>query len=161
MYQGVTCNGSMQTIIAQILNTLLFEIGQGFPQALYRGTSLIRKRPPLRRALGIVLLLGPSGRRFLVSEVLERCPPRQKSRVERLKAKVEPPVTVDTWRRRMSGSRQDAHVRISSGGAPAPPTAFHLSDIYSLVLESQLPRKIDFRAWVGHPQPHTKKYSQI
>ena len=38
----------------------------------YRGTSLIRNRPPPReyhRALGIALLKGPKGKRFLVSEV--------------------------------------------------------------------------------------------
>ena len=39
---------------------------------LYRGTSLIRKRtPPLEhnRSLDIVLLYGPTGKRFLISEV--------------------------------------------------------------------------------------------
>jgi len=39
---------------------------------LYRGTSLIRNRlPPQdhRRAIGIGLLEGPMGRRFLMSEV--------------------------------------------------------------------------------------------
>ena len=38
----------------------------------YRGASLIRKRPPTRtypRALGIVLLQGPRGALFLMSEV--------------------------------------------------------------------------------------------
>ena len=38
----------------------------------YRGTSLIRNSPPPEghhRALGIVLLLGPAGRLFLMSEV--------------------------------------------------------------------------------------------
>ena len=43
----------------------------------YRGTSLIRNPPPPwdhRRVLGIVLLLGPRGARFLMSEV-----PRQSS----------------------------------------------------------------------------------
>ena len=38
----------------------------------YRGTSLVRNRTPPKgphRALGIVLLQGPRGRRFLMSEV--------------------------------------------------------------------------------------------
>ena len=38
----------------------------------YRGTSLIRNRPPpqdVHRALGIVLLYGPKGALFLMSEV--------------------------------------------------------------------------------------------
>ena len=40
--------------------------------ALYRGTSLMRKRPPPKghlRALGIAILQGPTGRRFLMGEV--------------------------------------------------------------------------------------------
>ena len=37
---------------------------------LYRGTSLIRKRPPSRAAVGIGPLKGPKGRHFLMSEVL-------------------------------------------------------------------------------------------
>jgi hypothetical protein len=44
----------------------------GDADALYRGTSLIRNTPPTwghRRALGIVLLQGPRGALFLMSEV--------------------------------------------------------------------------------------------
>jgi len=56
LYQDVTCNRSVSTMLVQIL---LFERCHAFPQALYRGTSLIKTRPPAydhHRAQGIGLL---------------------------------------------------------------------------------------------------------